>query len=77
MCHAGAATAKKSRAQGNKAKAAVSNPPRRTVGAISRSGHTKAGRVRQKSHKQAELIAVGTLRCVCSLFASCASFDAR
>ncbi|BDA48275.1 probable lysine-specific demethylase JMJ16 at C-terminar half [Coccomyxa sp. Obi] len=45
-----------------KQKAAPSKPPRRTVGAISRSGHTKAGRVRQKSHKQAEIVSVGNLR---------------
>ena len=33
-----------------------SAPPRRTVSAISKSGHTRAGRVRQKSHKQAEMV---------------------
>lgn len=60
----GAAQAKKGSQQG-KHKAGPSKPPRRTVGAISRSGHTKAGRVRQKSHKQAEIVAVGTLRRAC------------
>ena len=30
--------------------------------AISRSGHTNRGRVRQKSHKAAELVTVGSLR---------------
>lgn len=31
--------------------------------AISRTGHTNRGRVRQKSHKSAELLEVGELRC--------------
>lgn len=32
--------------------------------AISKTGHTNRGRVKQKSHKSAELVTVGTLRCV-------------
>ncbi len=40
-----------------------SAPPRRTASAISKSGHTRAGRVRQKSHKQAEMVSAGQLRC--------------
>lgn len=31
--------------------------------AISRTGHTNRGRVRQKSHKSAELLEIGELRC--------------
>lgn len=31
--------------------------------AISRTGHTNRGRVRQKSHKSAELLETGELRC--------------
>ena len=44
-----------------------SAPPRKTASAISKSGHTRAGRVRQKSHKQAEMVSAGTLRHVTSL----------
>lgn len=35
-------------------------------GAISRNGGTVRGRVRQKSHKQAVLLQLGTLRSVCN-----------
>jgi len=39
-----------------------SAPPRRTASAISKTGHTRAGRVKQKSHKSAELVSAGQLR---------------
>ena len=48
-----------------------SAPPRRTVSAISKSGHTRAGRVRQKSHKQAEMVSAGKLRHVSWLWTFC------
>lgn len=32
-------------------------------GAVSARGHTLRGRVRQKSHKSAELVRVGSIRC--------------
>lgn len=40
----------------------VGGSARRVGGAISRNGHTLAGRVRQKSHKCAELVSAGSLR---------------
>ena len=52
-----------------RADAPAANPPR--VRAISTKGHTCRGRVKQKSHKAAELVEAGTLRCARCAAASC------
>lgn len=41
---------------------AAGKPLAKGFRAISRTGHTNRGRVRQKSHKSAELVDAGTLR---------------
>lgn len=46
--------------------AAAPAPPR--VRAISSTGHTCRGRVKQKSHKAADLVEAGALRCLAGLF---------